>query len=294
LAKINRKLVQIITLIGTNSYIKGFLEGNIYKGRTKKFCVPGLNCYSCPGSLGSCPIGSLQAVIGSMDYYFSFYVLGIIGLFGSLMGRLVCGWLCPFGLIQELIYKIKSKKFRISGKNPLKYLKYGVLLIFVILMPMLVVNQVGIGAPAFCKYICPAGTLEAGIPLTLLNPPLREAIGFIFSWKVFLLVVTVVASILIYRPFCRFICPLGAIYGVFNPISLYRLEVAEDKCIKCNKCTRTCKLDIKTYKTPNSPECIRCGECIGACPTNAISSKFGLKHKKAAGGLSSLKKKLTI
>lgn len=285
MAKHSRKLVQITTAFGTNSYISGFLNGTIYKGRLKQFCVPGLNCYSCPGALGSCPIGSLQAVIGSMDYYFSFYVLGTIGLFGSLIGRLVCGWICPFGLIQELIYKIKSKKFRISGKNPLKYLKYVILLVFVILLPMLVVNQVGIGAPAFCKYICPAGTLEAGIPLTLLNPSLRQAIGFIFSWKVLLLVVTIVSSILIFRPFCRFICPLGAIYAVFNPISLYRLEVAEDKCIKCNKCTKTCKLDIETYKMPNSPECIRCGDCINACPTKAITSSFGLKEKKSIGGL---------
>lgn len=285
MAKFNRKFIQTITTIGTNSYINGFLTGTIYKGKVKQFCVPGLNCYSCPGSLGSCPIGSLQAVIGSIDYHLSFYVLGIIGLFGSLMGRLVCGWLCPFGLIQELIYKIKSRKFRISGKNPLKYLKYGVLIIFVILMPMLVVNQVGIGGPAFCKYICPAGTLEAGIPLIILNPSLRSALGFIFSWKVFLLIVTIVGSILIYRPFCRFICPLGAIYGIFNPISLYRLEIAEYKCTKCNRCTKTCKLDIEIYKTPNNPECIRCGDCIKACPTNAIKSKFGTKDRERLVGL---------
>lgn len=279
MAKYKRKLIQTITALGTNSYIKGFLNGTIYRGSTKRFCVPGLNCYSCPGSLGSCPIGSLQAVIGSMNYYVSFYVIGILGLFGSLMGRLVCGWLCPFGLIQELIYKIKSKKFRISGKNPLKYLKYIILIVFVILMPMFVVNQVGIGGPAFCKYICPAGTLEAGIPLIILNPSLRQAMGFLFSWKALLLIITIVASIVIYRPFCRFICPLGAIYGLFNPISLYKLEVSEDKCIKCNKCTKACKLDIESYKTPNSPECIRCGDCIDACPTNAITSSFGLKTK---------------
>ncbi len=281
MARLNRKLVQIMTVLGTNSYVNGFLKGTIYKGKIKQFCVPGLNCYSCPGALGSCPIGSLQAVIGSMDYYFSFYVFGTISLFGSLIGRLVCGWLCPFGFIQELIYKIKSKKFRISGKNPLKYLKYGVLIVFVILIPMLITNQVGIGEPAFCKYICSAGTLEAGIPLTILNPSLRQAIGFIFSWKVFLLIVTIVGSMLIYRPFCRFICPLGAIYGIFNPISLYRFEIAEDKCIKCNRCTKTCKLDIEVYKTPNSVECIRCGDCINACPTNAITSNFGIKDRKS-------------
>nr|WP_246566558.1 4Fe-4S binding protein [Tissierella simiarum] len=285
MGRLNRKLVQVITAVGTNSYISGFLNGTIYKGKLKKFCVPGLNCYSCPGALGACPIGSLQAVIGSANYYLSYYVLGTIALFGSLMGRLVCGWLCPFGLIQELIHKIPSKKIRISGKNPLKYLKYIILISFVILMPMLIVNKLGMGDPYFCKYICPAGTLEAGIPLVLMNPSLKQAIGIIFSWKVFLLLVTIVGSILIARPFCRFICPLGAIYGLFNPVSFYRLEVSNEKCIRCNKCTKTCPVSVETYKTPNSPECIRCGECIKACPTKAISSKFGLKEGEGTGGI---------
>ena len=279
MARLNRRLIQTITTITTNGYFKGFTTGTIYRGKLKMLCSPGLNCYSCPGSLGSCPIGALQSVIGSIDYKLSFYVLGIIGVFGSLFGRLICGWLCPFGFIQELLYKIKARKFRIGRSNPLKYLKYIILMVFVILMPMFVVNQVGIGNPTFCKYICPAGTLEAGIPLTLLNPSLKSAIGIIFSWKVFLLLLTIFGAVFIYRPFCRFICPLGAIYGLFNPISLYRLEIAEDRCTKCNACTRSCKLDIETYKTPNSPECIRCGDCIKACPTKAIRGRFGIGEK---------------
>lgn len=285
MAKNNRRLVQTITTIGTNSYLRGFLEGNIFKGITKNFCVPGLNCYSCPGALGACPIGSLQAVIGAIEYKISFYVLGIITFFGTLFGRFICGWLCPFGFIQELFYKIPSKKYRINGKNKLKYLKYFILIIFVILMPMLLVNKYGIGAPAFCKYICPAGTLEAGIPLVLANSALRDAIGFLFSWKVLLLAITVVASILINRPFCRFICPLGAIYSLFNPIALYRMEVSEDKCIDCGLCKKTCKLDVDVRNNPNSGECIRCGECIEVCPTKAISSKFKLKESIDNGGI---------
>lgn len=289
MVKIKRKLVQIITAISTNSYIAGFIKGDIYKGKLKQFCVPGLNCYSCPGALGSCPIGSLQAVIGSAKYQISFYVLGIITFFGSLLGRFVCGWLCPFGLIQEWIHKIPSKKLRISSKNPAKYLKYIILLVFVIVLPMFVVNRIGMGDPFFCKYICPAGTLEAGIPLIILNPSLRQAIGAIFSWKVFLLLLTIVASIFIARPFCRFICPLGAIYGMFNPISFYKLRVSDEKCVRCNKCTKACPIVIETYKTPNSPECIRCGECIQACPTNAITSSFSLKEGEGTKGVNSKK-----
>ena len=69
-----RLWVQVMFTALTNGYVLGFLDGKIYKGSSKRFCVPGLNCYSCPGAVGSCPIGSLQAVLGSSKYQFSFYV----------------------------------------------------------------------------------------------------------------------------------------------------------------------------------------------------------------------------
>ncbi|RKD22267.1 4Fe-4S binding domain-containing protein [Caminicella sporogenes DSM 14501] len=274
-----RKLVQIITSIGINSYFKGFFEGNIYKGNLKKICVPGLNCYSCPGALGSCPIGSLQAIISDIKYKFSFYVVGFLMLIGGLLGRFICGWLCPFGLIEELLYKIPSPKFRVSKRfEKLKYLKYVILIVFVILLPMFWVNDIGMGSPTFCKYICPVGTIEGGIPLVILNESLRLAIGFLFVWKITLLIIIIILSIVIFRPFCRFICPLGAIYSLFNPISVYKLNIDLDKCTQCGICSQKCKLDIEVYKNPNSLECIRCGECIDSCPHNAIKSQFGFKE----------------
>ncbi|WP_459253862.1 4Fe-4S binding protein [Haloimpatiens myeolchijeotgali] len=289
--KLKRKLVQIITALGTNGYLKGFFNGKIYRGSTKKICVPGLNCYSCPGSLGSCPIGSLQAVIGSLKYKFSFYVVGFLILTGATLGRFVCGWLCPFGLIQELLNKIPSPKLKVSPKlQNLKYLKYIILVVFVILLPMFWVDDMGLSSPTFCKYICPAGTLEGGIPLTLLNPSLRSAIGFLFKWKVILLIITIVLSILIFRPFCRFICPLGAIYSFFNPISIYRFKIDTNKCTKCGACKVQCKLDINVYKNPNSLECIRCGECISACPQHAIQSIISLKQDTNITSVQDIKK----
>lgn len=120
-----RIITQTITTIVTNLNAKGYLEGNIYKGNTKQICVPGLNCYSCPGALGSCPIGSLQAVIGTVKYNLSFYVIGLMTLFGVIFGRFICGWLCPFGFFEDLLHKIPSKKIKVSNKinNILKYLK---------------------------------------------------------------------------------------------------------------------------------------------------------------------------
>lgn len=260
----------------TNGYVTGFFKGKIYTGKTKVLCVPGLNCYSCPGALGSCPIGALQAVLGSRGFIVSCYVFGLLMAAGALFGRLICGFMCPFGLVQELLHKIPicSKKKNLPGHKYLKYLKYVMFILFVVILPSAAVNIAGMGKPWFCEYICPSGTLFGGIPLVFMNENLREAVGFLFSWKVFLLLATAVLSIKFYRPFCKYVCPLGAVYGVFNPIAFYRFRVDQDACTQCGACQRVCKMDIRVWKQPNSMECIRCGDCKGVCPMHAITSTW--------------------
>ncbi|EGN37839.1 hypothetical protein HMPREF0993_02165 [Lachnospiraceae bacterium 5_1_57FAA] len=277
-----RLWVQIVFTAVTNGYLLGFLRGRIYTGPTKAACVPGLNCYSCPGALGSCPIGSLQAVLGSRDYKFSFYVVGFLLFFGSLFGRFVCGWLCPFGLVQDLLYKIPlfKKRKNLPGHKVLIWAKYVILVLFVILLPLLVVDFTGQGDPWFCKYICPSGTLAAGIPLVLLNENLKLAVGNLFFWKAAILIVLIILALWVYRPFCKYLCPLGAIYSFFNPVALYRYQIDESACTKCGKCKKACKMDIKVWEKPNSLECIRCGDCVRACPTQAISRKKEVAMKK--------------
>ncbi len=260
-----RTLIQVVAALAQNAYIPGFFKGVIFKGNTKLLCVPGLNCYSCPGALGACPVGSLQAALGRRGR-FPAYVLGLLLLFGVLLGRLVCGFLCPFGLLQDLLAKVPLPKIRLPRwlDRPLRYLKYVILILLAVLAVLW-------AEPVFCKYLCPAGLLEAGLPLTALDPKLAGMRGSLFYIKLGILAVIVLTALFVERPFCKYLCPLGAFYGLFNGVGFYRLRVEEAKCVRCGKCQKVCPMDVDVIHHPNSPECIRCGRCRDACPHDAIS-----------------------
>ena len=269
-----RLMVQIGFALATNGNLRGFYEGSIFRGNSKMVCVPGLNCYSCPGALGACPLGSLQGMLAAPKIRFPYYVLGLIVLFGAVLGRFVCGWLCPFGLVQDLVHKIPffKKMKKLPGDRVLRYLKYFFLVVFVVVLPLAVRSQMGVGAPWFCKYVCPSGTLLAGIPLVSTNPSLGQTIGPIFLWKVTLLVLVLLLSLMVWRPFCRYICPLGALYGLFNPVSAIRYKVDKTRCTSCGACSKVCKMGLEPYIKPNSMECVRCGACLTVCPSDALST----------------------
>lgn len=268
-----RKVLQIAAFGFTNSDFGNFAKGVINKGDWKKFCVPGMNCYSCPAAKFACPIGALQAVNGSMDFSFSFYVVGFLLAIGVLVGRLICGFLCPFGLIQELIHKIPSRKLRLPAV--FKWVKYLLLVGTVFIIPIFVTDFMDMGEPAFCQYICPVGTLEGGVSLMAANAQLRQLIGPLFWLKLSILIFILIGCVFICRFFCKLACPLGAFYGVLNKISAYHLEVDEDKCVHCGRCARECPMDVDPCKNPNSMECIRCGHCRAVCPAGAIHFRFG-------------------
>lgn len=280
---LNRGIVQAAATLLTNIHLPNFLKGAIYTGEGKAVCVPGLNCYSCPGAAGACPIGSFQAVIGSSKFNFSYYITGILILIGVLAGRLICGFLCPFGWFQELLHKIPSPKFSTRKVWPLRYLKYVILIAAVWLMGVFLVDQLGIAAPYFCKYLCPQGILEGAIPLSIASPEIRSALGSLFTWKLVLLATVVISSVFLYRPFCKWICPLGAFYSLFNKISFYRYRVDHDKCVSCGKCKRECKMDVDMSRQANALECIRCGECMKACPARAISTSLSEAFPRGSG-----------
>ena len=272
-----RLLIQLLAAAFCNGYAAGFLRGKIFTGKSKLLCVPVLNCYACPGALGSCPIGAMQAVAGTKSR-FSFYVLGTLMLFGTVLGRVLCGFLCPFGLIQDLLHRIPTPKLRVPRRvdRILRYLKYAVLLVLVLLGPVLSAGPLGGGDPWFCKYICPAGTLEGGIPLLLKNETLRQAAGFLFSWKCGVMLAILLGAVFISRCFCRYLCPLGAVYALFNRFALYQMQVDHARCIGCGKCDPVCPMALDVRKEITGGECIRCGRCKAVCPAKAIESGMKL------------------
>ena len=275
-----RGWIQAGATLLTNLHLPNFLKGGLYQGKGKAVCVPGLNCYSCPAASGACPIGSFQAVVGSSKFRFSYYITGFLILLGVLLGRVICGFLCPFGWFQELLHKIPTKKLSTKKLKPLTYLKYVVLLVMVVLLPVLVTNQLGMGDPFFCKYLCPQGVLEGAIPLSMANAGIRVALGSLFRWKFIVLLTVIVLSIVFYRPFCKWLCPLGAFYALLNKVSLFQMQVDQSKCVSCGKCAKVCKMDVDVTKSPNHTECIRCGMCIRACPTDAVSFRYGFGSGK--------------
>ena len=275
-----RGFIQAGATLLTNLHLPNFAKGTLYQGSGKYVCVPGLNCYSCPGAAGACPVGAFQAVVGSSKFRFSYYITGILIFFGVLLGRFICGFLCPFGWFQELLHKIPSPKLSTKKLKPLRYLKYAVLLVMVVLLPLLAVNELGMGDPFFCKYLCPQGVLEGAIPLSLTNAGIRASLGKLFTWKACILLAVIVGSVVFYRPFCKWLCPLGAFYALFNRVSLFQMKVDRNKCVSCGKCAKACKMDVDVTKTPNHTECIRCGMCIRACPTNAVSFRYGFGDGK--------------
>ncbi len=281
-----RAWYQAVLGLGINAWIPSWFKGEIFQGSVKGVCVPGLNCYSCPSAMGACPIGALQTAFGGLRFNlsvaekkFGLYVAGFLAAIGSVVGRMPCGWVCPFGFIQELLHKIPSPKIKIP--HALTYFRYLVLATTVVALPLLIVDQFGYGQTWFCKWICPAGTLEAGIPLMLIKADLRPLIGFMYYWKLGLLFLFLGWFVLSRRPFCRTVCPLGAIWGLFNKGSLFRMAVDDDMCTLCGKCHKDCPVEIKIYEKANSPDCVRCLRCVSSCKFGAISYEFLGKREVA-------------
>ncbi len=229
--------------------------------RLHGICAPVFHCYACPLSTFACPIGVLAQFTAL--HLWPLVAIGVLVMFGALFGTLICGWLCPFGFLQDLGAKVPTPKW-----DPPKwagYIRYLALLGTVFAVPYFF----GKSHPLFICSICPAGALEAAAP----NVARQAIAGAEIVWpnaiKVAILAAFLVAIFFMRRPWCRILCPLGAVFSLFNRVSAFFLRFDPEKCTTCNHCHKLCEYDIKPYETPNSLHCVRCLKCTD-CRPNAL------------------------
>jgi len=247
-----RKISQTISFLIFNLGLNFSLKTGII--------CPGLYCYGCPFSTFACPIGIIQNYItlGRVPIY----PAGGLGVYGISLGRFLCGWICPFGTIQELLGKMKKKSL---NPKPAWFTKY-IMLIIVLVSSWVTLDTL------FCKF-CPSGSLFAAIPSKILYPELP--FGFFFYVHMSTLVISIVLFIFVSRFWCRYLCPLGAIMGSFNRISILKIERDPNKCTECGVCLKDCPMNIQEVRDIGvSSDCIMCGQCIDDCPLDALKIKI--------------------
>lgn len=205
-----------------------------------------------------------------LQHYSSFHIfpilaLGLILLPAVLLGRLLCGWICPFGFLQDLLHRIPSPKFTLPQWT--SFIKYGVLAVLVLALPFI------LGADtyfSFCR-ICPASALEVAIP-SIIREGRPENIWPTMV-RMHVLALVLVGAVLSSRSFCKVLCPIGAILAPLNYLAFWAIKVPTQNCLSCKKCDRVCPVDggpsdrISANISPNRAlDCIVCHECQQACP----------------------------
>jgi len=240
-------------------------------GQWKSLCVPILNCHSCPWAAFACPVG----VIGHLVSWsvFPFLALGTILLLGALFGRLLCGWVCPFGFLQDLLHKVPIRKIHLPRR--LSLLKYVVLVVMVVVVPLLI----GVESNAFFCSLCPAATIQAVVPWGLMGGKnLIEIVAG--TWIRFVvLAIIVLLAMTSRRSFCRFLCPIGAFLALCNRFSVFSLRYAQNDCPRCKRCLKDCPMDVQiedferkgqTTVVTAPSECILCLNCTKNCHKSSL------------------------
>lgn len=243
--------------------------------RLHNMCAPVFHCHACPLSTFACPIGIIAQF--SALHIFPFIAIGILIVAGILFGSLVCGWVCPFGFLQDLIGKIPTPKFDLPKWT--SSLRYVVLIGTVLAVPYFF----GEGHPLFICRVCPAGALESAVPNIAGQALAGQKIAWPNAVKLTILGLFLIGIFFVKRPWCRILCPLGAIFSLFNRVSAFFLRFNADECTNCEQCHKLCEYGIEPERSPNDFRCVRCLECI-RCGPQALTfgSIFEQRHEKSA------------
>lgn len=218
-----------------------------------------LNCQACELAWLGCPIGMLQQYV--INFRFPFYVFGVVLAFGTALGRAICGWLCPFGLILDTCNKVCTHRYKPSNK--LRFVRY-------FFLGGIVLGAALTGTILWCRYIC-FGALLGVVPYWLTWQTV-SAFWLIYHLGLFAFYFTF-SYFTHGRAWCRYFCPLGAIFSLLNPFSLIKRKYDFKWCTQCDKCKEVCPmgLDPTDDDLYSKLDCIKCGRCVRECKSNALT-----------------------
>lgn len=273
----SRRFVQWLSLVVLNTnFWGGSISAGIGGVSLHSLCVPVMNCEACLLAWLGCPIGRMSEYIAF--HSFPWLVLGIVVVIGLAAGRVFCGWVCPLGLVQDLLHKIPVRK--IALPRFLGYAKYGFLAVTVIAVAYWFGKE---RMFFFCNF-CPTATLQVVIPGLVMGQDVLSTLSLLLRFAV--LALFLVFAALNHRSFCKVMCPIGAMVALTNKFTLFRIRVNDGKCIRCSKCDKACPMDVKVMRCGDSgrsvnrdAECIECLSCQAACPVKAIGNNVPVKLK---------------
>lgn len=251
--KATRVSIQVLGLVLHNLGLTFSLKTGIV--------TPALYCYACPLAMFACPIGTLQHFCALR--ILPLYAIGSLGFLLTAAGRSFCGWICPFGSLHDALGLVRSR----WKKTALVKLKACSAAKFIMLLAVLAVAWYAADT-IYCRF-CPSASLFASIPYFILNP--TSGVPFYFVMHMLTLVVVLVLALVVGRFWCRYLCPMGALNGVFNRFSILKITRSESECTGCGSCVEKCPMGIGDLSAiGKSSDCILCGRCVEACTKHAL------------------------
>lgn len=244
----------------------------------KWLCNPVLSCHSCALAYFACPLGIY--VHYSAYHTFPLLAAGTVLLLGVLFGRLLCGWVCPFGFLQDLAYKIPFPKYELPKWT--SSIKYFVLLFTIFLFPWFLGEATWL---SFCR-VCPASALQVTVPRLLGGGSFN--IGT--TIKLAFLGITVLMFLSTERAFCNVLCPMGALLAPLNKLSFWKVKPASGECLACQQCDKRCptgtspstRIDLGIPPS-RALDCVLCHECQPVCPQYGKEGDELKKRKRPRG-----------
>jgi len=228
-------------------------------------------------------------------WIFPYLALSIFMLFGSILGKTTCGWVCPFGLFQDLFRLIPLKKKKVSRPTNKTLSRIGLAVtIFILVMSFIIGltyfntgSKTSFGAGKDMPYstIDPAstlfGTLYYYLEWGMQSATFGQEIGqwsFVFFLRIIIFVAVLVLIVLYPRAYCRWFCPTGVMLGLFSKYSLFGLRINKNRCASgCDNCEKACPTQVPILqfdKDITNKQCINCGECVDACKEGALKLKL--------------------